>query len=79
MTRQTFIPYQVQRIAESYHVGRSYYLTCPACRRRFIYVAATRHALDELCPACGDALDSIGCIGIAEAVGLIADRRQAER
>lgn len=76
-SRRVFIPFQISDIVGSLRTGEAFTTTCPACGRPYLYVAVTKVSFTKPCPTCGAALDAIGCIGIDQAIDLIAARRTA--
>jgi uncharacterized protein (DUF983 family) len=76
--RPLFIPFQVSDIVGSLRTGEAFTTMCPACGRPYLYVAVTKISYAKPCPDCGRALDSMGCIGIDQAVAIIAANRTGE-
>jgi uncharacterized Zn finger protein (UPF0148 family) len=75
-TRETFVPWQIRRLAETYRFGAAWLDTCPACGIRYMR-APDGKAYAKPCPSCDECLRAMGAIGIDVAVGLIAARRAA--
>lgn len=62
------------RLVRAYHLGLAFFTRCPACAADYIR-QPNGPAYPKPCPTCGWVIDNIGCIGIDDAVALIAARR----
>lgn len=75
--RRQFIPYEIQRLAETYRLGFARWERCPGCASSYLR-APNGPAYTKPCPACGRALDDINAIGIDQAVAIIAENRKGQ-